>query len=93
MTQSTRPVGSSAADVLAESFDATCERETLQGRRAWAGEREAGLGLFRRLHRHNTRRRDSGLGRRGPVAAVPEAADHVDHLHQDRTGAHPSMDD
>ncbi|MGC2997082.1 hypothetical protein ACPF8X_01385 [Streptomyces sp. G35A] len=40
-------IGSSADNALAESFNATCKRETLQGRRAWDTEREAHLDLFR----------------------------------------------
>jgi len=61
-------VGSSADNALAESFNATCKRETLQGRRAWDTEREAYLGLFRWLHRYNTVRRHSSLGHRSPIA-------------------------
>ncbi|MFD1831692.1 integrase core domain-containing protein [Streptomyces desertarenae] len=40
-------VGSSADNALAESFNATFKRETLQGRERWAGEREARLDAFR----------------------------------------------
>ncbi|WP_416979273.1 integrase core domain-containing protein [Streptomyces sp. T028] len=47
---------------------ATCKRETLQGRGAWADEREARLDLFHWLHRYNTRRRHSSLGQRSPIA-------------------------
>ncbi len=65
--QSMSAVGSSADNALAESFNATCKRETLQGRRAWADEREARLDLFRRLHRYNIRRRHSSLGQRSPI--------------------------
>ncbi|MFG2387179.1 IS3 family transposase [Streptomyces avermitilis] len=65
--QSMSAVGSSADNALAESFKATCKRETLQGRRAWADEREARLDLFRRLHHYNTRRRDSSLGQHSPI--------------------------
>ncbi|MEU6018020.1 MFS transporter [Streptomyces sp. NPDC047515] len=57
VTQSMSAVGSSADNALAESFNATCKRETLQGRQAWDTEREAHLDLFRRLHRCNTVRR------------------------------------
>lgn len=60
-------VGSSADNALAESFNATCKRETLQGRRDWADEREARLDLFRWLHRYNIRRRHSSLGQRSPI--------------------------
>ncbi|GAA5064976.1 integrase core domain-containing protein [Streptomyces similanensis] len=60
-------VGSSEDDALVESFNATCKRETLQGRRVWDTEREVRPDLFRRLHRYNILRRHSRLGRRGPI--------------------------
>jgi transposase InsO family protein len=66
--QSMSAVGSSADNALAESFNATCKRETLQGRSAWADECEARFDLFRWLHRYNTRRRHSSLGQRSPIA-------------------------
>jgi transposase InsO family protein len=62
--QSMSAIGSSADNALAESFDATFKRETLQGRKHWAGEREARLDAFRWLHRYNVRRRHSRLGHR-----------------------------
>ncbi|MFF3951565.1 IS3 family transposase [Streptomyces sp. NPDC001902] len=68
VTQSMSAVGSSADNALAESFNATCKRETLQGRRAWDTAREAHLDLFRWLHRYNTVRRHSSLGHRSPIA-------------------------
>lgn len=68
VTQSMSAVGSSADNALAESFNTTCKRETLQGRRAWDTEREAHLDLFRRPHRYNTVRRHSRLGHRSPIA-------------------------
>ncbi|MGN9796084.1 integrase core domain-containing protein [Streptomyces sp. OZ13] len=49
-------------------INATCKRETLQDRRTFADEREARLSLFRWLHRYNTVRRHSTLGRRSPIA-------------------------
>jgi transposase InsO family protein len=61
-------VGSSADNALAESFNATCKRETLQGRKSWADEHEARLDAFRWLHRYNTIRRHSRLGHRSPIA-------------------------
>ncbi|MFI6951443.1 IS3 family transposase [Streptomyces sp. NPDC050422] len=61
-------VGSSADNALAESFNATFKRETLQGRKNWPGEREARLDAFRWLNRYNTRRRHSRLGQRSPIA-------------------------
>ncbi|MBZ6261193.1 IS3 family transposase [Streptomyces olivaceus] len=61
-------VGSSADNALAESFNATFKRETLQGRKSWPTEREARLDAFRWLNRYNTRRRHSRLGQRSPIA-------------------------
>ncbi|MEV4041348.1 IS3 family transposase [Streptomyces umbrinus] len=61
-------VGSSADNALAESFNATFKRETLQGRKHWSSEREARLDAFRWLNRYNTRRRHSRLGQRSPIA-------------------------
>ncbi|WP_346176855.1 integrase core domain-containing protein, partial [Streptomyces cuspidosporus] len=66
--QSMSAIGSSADDALAESFNATFKRETLQGRKHWSSEREARLDAFRWLHRYNTRRRHSRLGHRSPIA-------------------------
>lgn len=61
-------IGNSADNARAESFNATCKRQTLQGRKAWNDEREAHLDLFRWLHRFNTVRRHSRLGHRSPTA-------------------------
>ncbi|WP_425338000.1 IS3 family transposase [Streptomyces violaceorubidus] len=66
--QSMSAIGSSADNALAESFNATFKRETLQGRKHWAGERETRLDAFRWLHRYNVRRRHSSLGHRSPIA-------------------------
>ncbi|WP_330321388.1 IS3 family transposase (plasmid) [Streptomyces clavifer] len=66
--QSMSAVGSSADNALAESFNATFKRETLQGRKSWSNEREARLDAFRWLNRYNTRRRHSRLGQRSPIA-------------------------
>ena len=60
-------VGSSADNALAESFNATFKRETLQGRRAFTDERQARLTAFRWLHRYNTVRRHSRLGQQSPI--------------------------
>ncbi|GGN64125.1 hypothetical protein GCM10011579_033220 [Streptomyces albiflavescens] len=65
--QSMSAVGNSTDHSLAESFNATCKRDTLQGRSAWADERETRLNLSRRLHRHNTQQRHSSLGRHSPI--------------------------
>ncbi|MFF3412852.1 integrase core domain-containing protein [Streptomyces sp. NPDC002742] len=61
-------VGSSADNALAESFNATCKRETPRGAKGWTSEREAHLAVLRWLHRCNTRRRHSRLGQRRPTA-------------------------
>jgi transposase InsO family protein len=66
--QSMGAVGSSADNAAAESFNASFKRETLQGRRHWATEREARLAAFWWLHRYNTVRRHSRLGQRSPIA-------------------------
>jgi transposase InsO family protein len=65
--QSMSKVGSSADNALAESFNATFKRETLQGRRAFTDERDARLTSFRWLHRYNTVRRHSRLGQQSPI--------------------------
>ena len=65
--QSMSAVGSSADNALAESFNATLKRETLQGRRAFTDERETRLTTFRWLNRYNTVRRHSRLGQRSPI--------------------------
>jgi len=67
VSQSMSAVGSSADNALAESFNATFKRETLQGRRAFTDEREARLASFRWLHRYNTVRRHSRLGQQSPI--------------------------
>ncbi|WP_442814163.1 IS3 family transposase [Streptomyces sp. NBC_00151] len=66
--QSMSAIDSSADNALAESFNATFKRETLQGRKTWSNEREARLDAFRWLNRYNNRRRHSRLGQRSPIA-------------------------
>lgn len=66
--QSMSAIGSSADNAAAESFNATLKRETLQGRKGWSTEHQAGLELFRWLHRYNTVRRHSRLEHRSPIA-------------------------
>jgi transposase InsO family protein len=65
--QSMSKIGSSADNALAESFNASFKRETLQGRRAFTDEREARLASFRWLHRYNTVRRHSKLGQQSSI--------------------------
>jgi transposase InsO family protein len=66
--QSLSAIGSSADNALAEPFNATLKRETLQGRKTWPNARETRLDAFGRLHHYNTRRRHSRHGHRSPVA-------------------------
>ncbi len=61
-------IGSSAGNALAESFNATFKRETIQGRKTWSSERDARLDTFGWLNRYNTRRRHSRLGQGSPIA-------------------------
>jgi transposase InsO family protein len=67
VTRSMSAVGSSADNALAESFNATFKRETLQGGAAWPTARQARLDTFRWAVRYNTRRRHSRLGQRSPI--------------------------
>jgi transposase InsO family protein len=66
--QSMSAVGSSADNALAEAFNASFKRETLQGRPAFTDERDARLASFRWLHRYNTTRRHSALGQQSPIS-------------------------
>jgi transposase InsO family protein len=68
LRQSMSPIGSSADNAAAESFNASLKRETLQGRRAFTDEHHARLAAFRWLHRYNTVRRHSRLGQQSPIA-------------------------
>lgn len=72
--QSMSAVGSSADNALAESFNATFKRETLQGRKSWSSEREARLDAFRWLNRYNTDAVTpaSGTAARPPTKQRPE---------------------
>jgi transposase InsO family protein len=65
--QSTGAVGSSADNALAEAFNATLKRETLQGAKHWPSARAARLSVFAWIIRYNTRRRHSSLGYLSPV--------------------------
>jgi transposase InsO family protein len=65
--QSMSPIGSSADNAAAESFNASLKRETLQGRRSFTDEHQARLTVFRWLHRYNTVRRHSRLAHQSPI--------------------------
>jgi transposase InsO family protein len=67
VTQSMGAVGTSADNALAEAFNATLKRETLQGAHRWASARHARLAVFRWITRYNTRRRHSKLGQTSPI--------------------------
>lgn len=59
LAQSMGAVGTNADNALAESFNATLKRETLQGAARWESPRAARLAVFRWITRYNTRRRHS----------------------------------
>jgi transposase InsO family protein len=67
VTRSMSAVGSSADNALAESFNASLKRETLQGAKHWTTARQARLDTVRWAGRYNTRRRHSRLGQRSPI--------------------------
>lgn len=67
VTLSMGAVGSSADNALAESFNASLKRETLQGAHAWPTERDARLTVFRWVGRYNNVRRHSYCGYVSPV--------------------------
>ena len=62
VTQSMGAVGTSADNALAESFNASLKRETLQGAHAWPDEHTCRREVFRWVTRYNTRRRHSYCG-------------------------------
>lgn len=65
--QSMGRIGSSADNALAESFNATLKRETLQGAKRWETQDQCRAEVFRWITRYNTRRRHSALGYRSPL--------------------------
>ncbi len=67
VTRSMGAVGSSADNALAESFNATLKRETLQGAARWASADDARHAVFRWVTRYNTRRRHSYCGQTSPT--------------------------
>lgn len=72
--QSMGAVGTSADNALAESFNATLKRETLQGARRFDGARACRLAVFRWASRYNTRRRHSRLGQQAPIVYEQQSA-------------------
>jgi len=68
VTQSMGAVGTSADNALAESFNATLKRETLQGAHAWPDEATCRRAVFGWVNRYNTRRRHFYCGQQSPIA-------------------------
>ncbi|SJN22868.1 Mobile element protein [Luteococcus japonicus LSP_Lj1] len=66
VTQSMGPVGTSADNSLAESFNATLKRELLAAQATFAGPELCRRQVFRWLVRYNTRRRHSWFGHLSP---------------------------
>jgi transposase InsO family protein len=67
VTRSMGAVGTSADNALAESFNASLKRETLQGAHAWPDEATCRRAVFRWVNRYNTRRRHSYCGQQAPI--------------------------
>ncbi len=67
VTRSRGAVGTSADNALAESFNASLKRETLQGAHRWPDAQAARLAVFRWITRYNTIRRHSRLGQLSPI--------------------------
>ena len=67
VTQSMGAVGTSADNALAESFNASLKRETLQGAHAWPDEATCRRQVFGWVNRYNTRRRHSYCGQQAPI--------------------------
>jgi transposase InsO family protein len=65
--QSMGAVGTSADNALAESFNASLKRETLQGAHAWPDQATCRRAVFGWVNRYNTRRRHSYCGQQSPI--------------------------
>ena len=65
--QSMGAVGTSADNSLAESFNATLKRETLQDQNCWPDDAVCRRQVFRWIVRYNTRRRHSYCGHKSPT--------------------------
>lgn len=66
VSRSMGAVGSSADNALAESFNASLKRETLQGATRWDTAQQARLAVFAWITRYNTHRRHSACGQLSP---------------------------
>ncbi|MGP9489653.1 IS3 family transposase [Glutamicibacter sp. 287] len=67
VVQSMGRIGSSADNAMAESFNATLKRETLQGAKRWDCEQSCRAEVFRWIVRYNNLRKHSALGYKSPV--------------------------
>ena len=67
VTRSMGNVGSSADNAMAESFNASLKRETLQGAHGWDSPLAARRAVFAWITRYNTRRRHSTCGYLAPI--------------------------
>jgi transposase InsO family protein len=74
VVQSMGAVGTSADNSVAEAFNGTLKRETLQGTARFTSARHARLQVFRWINRYNTRRRHSTLGQTSPITYEQQAA-------------------
>ncbi|AGS33884.1 hypothetical protein B841_02005 [Corynebacterium maris DSM 45190] len=72
--QSMGRIGSSADNAMAESFNASLKRETLQGSGGWVSSVQCRREVFRWITRYNTRRRRSGISYLSPRAFEDTAA-------------------
>jgi transposase InsO family protein len=67
VTRSMGMVGTSADNAMAESFNASLKRETLQGAHGWDSAHQARRAVFAWITRYNTRRRHSTCGYLSPI--------------------------
>ena len=65
--QSMGAVGTSADNALAESFNASLKRETVQGAHAWPDQASSRRAVFGWVNRYNTRRRHYNCGQQAPI--------------------------
>jgi transposase InsO family protein len=72
--QSMGAVGTSADNALAESFNASLKRETLQGAHAWPDQATCRRAVFGWVNRYNTRRRHSYCGQQAPIVKEQQHA-------------------
>jgi hypothetical protein len=69
---------------LAESFNATLKRETLQGAHAWPDQAACRRAVFGWVNRYNTRRRHSYCGQQPPIIYEQQHAATLQLIEQPR---------